>query len=213
MSRRATDSRGERALAVFLDQYFYSKEQTNRILTYAKRIYEKKLQVRGIDILLENKRKIDEKAQLYYINNPLDSFAFEIDYYDEEKEAVVDGWFISQSNETDDYLLLWIENARTRQINRLVAEDFEVVKADLIEKKRIKEYLKGIGVYDYGLKKKAVEMRDNDKARVNLGEYCHLTYSTAGFSEKPINLVIQKNVLDDLSHGRFVITKEEVKII
>ena len=213
MSRRATDSRGERALAVFLDQYFYSKEQANRLLAYAKRIYEKQLQIRGIDVLLEDKRKIDEKAQLYYINRPVDSFAFEIDYYDEEKESVVDGWFVSQSNETDEYLLLWIENARTTKINRLVSEDFEVVKADLIEKKHLKKYLEGIGITDCGLKKKAIEMRDSDVTRVDFDENCHLTYSTSGFSERPINLVIRKNILDNLSLGRFVITKEEVKAI
>ncbi len=213
MSRRATDSRGERALAVFLDQYFYSKEQANRLHAYAKRIYEKKLQIRGIDVLLDDKRKIDEKAQLYYINRPVNSFAFEIDYYDEEKEAVVDGWFVSQSNETDEYLLLWIERARTTKINRLVADDFEVVNANLIEKNHLKKYLEGIGITDYGLKKKAIEMRDCDIARVDFGENCHLKYSASGFTEKPINLVINKNVLDDLSYGRFVITKEEVKVI
>ena len=136
-----------------------------------------------------------------------------IDYYDEEKESVVDGWFVSQSNETDEYLLLWIENARTTKINRLVSEDFEVVKADLIEKKHLKKYLEGIGITDRGLKKKAIEMRDSDVTRVDFDENCHLTYSTSGFSERPINLVIRKNILDNLSLGRFVITKEEVKAI
>ena len=86
-------------------------------------------------------------------------------------------------------------------------------KADLIEKKHLKKYLEGIGITDRGLKKKAIEMRDSDVTRVDFDENCHLTYSTSGFSERPINLVIRKNILDDLSLGRFVITKEEVKAI
>ena len=48
---------------------------------------------------------------------------------------------------------------------------------------------------------------------VDFDENCHLTYSASGFSERPINLVVRKNILDDLSLGRFVITKEEVKAI
>ena len=213
MSRRLTDSRGEHALAVFLDQYLYSSEQVKRLFTYSERIHEKNLQIRGIDILLDGERKLDEKAQLYYINHPVDSFAFEIDYLDEEDDTVVDGWFINKTNETDDYLLLWIESARITRINRLVAEDFEVVYADLLEKKRLKDYLERSGITDYDLKKKAVEMRKREISRIDFGKECHLIYSLSGYSEKPINLVVRKGVLDDLSTGRFVITKEGVKVI
>ena len=65
---------------------------------------------------------------------------FLIDYYDEKTETVVDGWFIG-NNETDEYLLMWIPKARTNHINRLVAEDFICVNADLLQKKRIQDPL------------------------------------------------------------------------
>lgn len=217
MSRRAIDSRGEKAMGVFLDKYFYSRAYEARILSYAKRIYDKEHQIQGIDIIL-NDRAVDEKAQLYYINRPRDSFAFEIDYYNEEKKTIVDGWYIEPNNQTQDYLLLWIPKARTAQINRLVSEDFEVVEANLISKNHIKEYLKTIGVTDQILKTTAQEMRRNNIERKSINEDIHLTYSFKensfiDYSEKPINMVVKKELLDHMSTKRFEISKEDFAII
>lgn len=215
MSRREIDSRGEKALGVFLDTYFYSKTQERRILEYARRIYSKEMQKKGINLLLGDKCKIDEKAQLYYINKPLKSFAFEIDYYEESSDGIVDGWFINKNNETNDYLLIWIHEARTTHINRLVAEDFLKVEANLIEKEHIKEYIRRFGLSDAELKQKAIEMRNKKIKRVDIDSNCHLTYSynKGDYSEIPINLVINKQALDELSEKRFMITKECVEVL
>jgi len=212
MSRRESDSRGEKAMGVFLDKYFYSKAQEKRLLSYVERIYDKKLQLQGIDVLIDN-RNIDEKAQLYYINNPVDSFAFEIDYFSEERGHIVDGWFINDSNKTDDYLLLWIEKARTTEINRLVAEDFENVSVDLISKKHIKAYLDGLGISNAVLKKKALEMRKNKLKRVDFSDDIHLSYSMKGYAEEPINLVIKKKVLDEISTKQYKISKTDINVL
>lgn len=211
MSRRATESRGEKALGVFLDKYFYEKAREQRLITYFERIYAINEQKKGVNVLIGESQKIDEKAQLYYINRPVDSFAFEIDYFDERENGIVDGWFVSNSNETDEYLLMWIQEARTSHVNRLVAEDFEIVEADLIKKAHLKAYIEKLGISDKVLKKKAIEMRDKKTQRYDFNEECHITYSAKGFSDAPINLVIKKSVLDKLSEERFLITKDEVK--
>lgn len=211
MSRRETDSRGEKALGVFLDKYFYERAREQRLMAYFERIYTSAMQKKGIDVVIDESRKIDEKAQLYYINRPVDSFAFEIDYFDEKKNEIVDGWFVSKSNETDEYLLMWIQKARTNHVNRLVAEDFEKVEADLVKKARIKAYVEKLGITDRVLKQKAIEMRDRKTRRFDFNEDCHITYSIKGFSEAPINLVISKSVIDQLSEDRFLITKDKVE--
>ena len=211
MSRRAIDSRGEKAMGVFLDKYFYSKAQEARILTYAERIYDKHFQVQGIDVLLDG-RRIDEKAQLYYINRPVNTFAFEIDYYSEENDSIVDGWYINPSNQTEDYLLLWIPKARTTHINRLVSEDFEVVDANLISKSHIKAYLEKMNITDKTLKTKAIEMRDKNIERYTINDDIHLKYSMEGYSEKPINMIVKKEILDNLSKKRFEINKEGIVV-
>lgn len=215
MSRRNIDSRGEKALGVFLDTYFYSEAQKNRIFEYVNRIYAKELQKKGVDIVIEEKKKIDEKAQLYYINRPVESFAFEIDYYDEKSDGIVDGWFVSEKNETDEYLLMWINKARTNHVNRLVAEDFEEVEADLINKQHIKAYIAKLGATDSFLKQKAIEMRDKKMRRYDICDSCHITYSfdKGNYSEKPINIVIDKKILDELSEQRYLISKEKVEVL
>ena len=212
MSRREMDSRGEKAMSVFLDKYFYPKATEKRVLAYCERIYAKKLQKKGVDVLIDKDKKLDEKAQLYYINQPINSFAFEIDYYDEKTETVVDGWFIG-NNETDEYLLMWIPEARTNHINRLVAEDFICVNADLLQKKRIQSYVEKLGLTKKVLKEKAFMMRNENIERLDFGAMCHMVYSIKGFSEKPINLVVDKTVIDDLSDRIFEIKKDELKII
>lgn len=210
MSRRIIDSRGEKALSIFLDTYFYPKAREKRIITYYERVYNKEYQVKGIDILLDD-RRIDEKGQLYYINHPVDSFAFEIDYFEEEKNKIVDGWFINEANTTDEYLLMWIKKARTNQINRIVSEDFEIVNADLIRKIDLKDYLNDLKLSDNCLKEAAKEIRNNQIERKKFNDTCHLTYSMKGFSEMPINLVIKKEILDSISIKRFEINKDEIK--
>lgn len=199
-------------MGVFLDTYFYPKATAKRAFAYCERIYAKELQENGIDVLIDKDKKIDEKAQLYYINQPVDSFAFEIDYYDEKKEMVVDGWFI-ENNETDEYLLIWIPEARTNLINRLVAEDFICVNADLLQKKRIQAYVEKLGLTKKVLKEKANMMRNENIERMDISDMCHIVYSIKGFSEKPINLVVNKTVIDDLSDRIFEIKKDELKIL
>ena len=213
MSRREIDSRGEKAVGVFLDKYFYPKMTEARLFPYAQRIYAKKLQSKGIDILLGNKTKIDEKAQLYYINHPVMSFAFEINYYDETSKNIVDGWFIDNSIETDKYLLMWIPEARTTHINRLVAEDFEIIDASLLRRSRLKAYVEKLGLNDRKLKMNAYMMREKKIERLMINDDCHMTYSVKGYSEKPINLVVRKSIIDEMSDNIFEIRKDNVTVV
>lgn len=213
MSRRQIDSRGEKAISVFLDKYFYDKAREKRLLAYFERIYDAKLQIKGIDVLLDKERKIDEKAQLHYINRPLESFAFEIDYYSEEQNRIVDGWFVNVTNETEEYMLLWIDSAKTEKINRIVSEDFECVTANLLNKKHLKEYLIQLGITDQLLKKDAYEMRKKEIERIELSDDIYMRYSLDVYSEKPINMVIKKNLLDKISSKRFKIRKDGIEVI
>lgn len=213
MSSREIDSRGEKAIGVFLDKYFYAKAQEERIIAYAERIYDKNLQMKGIDVLVNRQRKVDEKAQIHYINRPLESFAFEINYYNEEKGFIVDGWFVSHNNETEDYLLLWIDSARTDQIYRIVSEDFECVTADLISKIHLRTYMEKLGINEQLLKKKAHEMRGKDIERIDLNEEIYLKYSNRVHPEKPINIVVKKSVLDNISTSRFRIRKDGITVL
>ncbi len=74
--RQIKIKKGEREKAVIDTIHkIHAESDHKKITVLARRNSELrtvKLQIHGVDILLEDKRKIDEKAQLYYINRPLD---------------------------------------------------------------------------------------------------------------------------------------------
>lgn len=212
MSNRVMDSRGERAIGLFLDKYFYPKLVSMGRVKSVERIYDASLQKKGIDIVVSGNIKVDEKTQLYYINKPLDTFIFEIDYWKTESGSIIDGWFISKTNETDIYLLLWINKARTSMINRLVSEDFIEVEACILSKKKVKEYIQRQGLTDGRLKEISKQMRKDAKKYWDISDECHLSFSQQ-LEEKPVNLVVKKRVLEELCEGMYLITKEKAELI
>lgn len=210
MSNRSIDSRGEAAISVFLDKYFYPELTKVGDINSFRRIYEKNAQKKGIDIILDDTIALDEKSQIYYINKPLNTFIFEISFFYKESKGYIDGWFVSENNETQVYLFLWINEARTNEVNRLVAEDFTSVEAMFIEKKRVKEYISSLGFSDAKLAEYANKMRENSTTRMDINEDCHLTLSNK-LEEKPINLVVNKEILEKLCKSSYIVGKDGLK--
>lgn len=212
MSNRISDTRGEKALAIFLDTYFYPAllKETKRF-SDIKRIYNVAEQKLGIDVLIYDQDAksltVDEKAQLHYINNPKDTFAFEVSFLQEDTGDVVDGWFVSRSNLTKCYMLVWLDKARTDKLNRIVAEDFEEVTIYFIVKEKIKSYLLELGLSTEALKEKASDMRQNNVKLIQISKDAFL-YHSEKYKESPINVVINRDVLKTKAYGIYHVTKE-----
>lgn len=216
MSRIVSDSRGEKAIGLYMDNTLYPWLVENKAINSFMRVYEKESQVKGIDVVLEDRmtkefKNIDEKAQLYYINNPVDSFAFEILFHREEKQ--MDGWFISGNNQTDYYMLMWIKSARETKVYRLVMEDFEEVEVYMIPKLSLQSY---VGKYMQDvriLKKEAQKMILTKQEKKSIDEGIYLRYSMKGYDEKPVNLVIKKEILKSYAKHIFIVKKNDIKMI
>jgi hypothetical protein len=77
-SRRTEDMSAESELARFLDENFYDHFPNADAFDSIERIYNKNLQLSGIDVVFNAKDgrtfRIDEKAQLYYLNKDLPTF-------------------------------------------------------------------------------------------------------------------------------------------
>lgn len=218
MSNRVSDTRGEKALGIFLDKYFYPFLQKKIELTDYKRIFSAEQQKSGIDVELinasGNSKNLDEKAQLHYINSPKETFAFEISYYSTEKNDYLDGWFVNDSNKTDFYLLIWIERARTAELNRIVAEDFEQLSVLLVSKRKIKSFIEKLGFSSLRLKAEAAELRENQDNNIkNCSEDIFIYKSVIEYDEKPINLIVPRVVLEELAYMKFLVTKAEVIVL
>ena len=78
-SRKRTDMAAEAELAAFLDLYLYQPLLQEGHFISIKRQQDRNQQLLGIDVEAETKNRkyrIDEKAQLYYINKDLPTFQY-----------------------------------------------------------------------------------------------------------------------------------------
>lgn len=212
MSNRKNDIRGEKALGLFLDKYFYPKLCEKENFAGAKRIYSSEAQKAGTDVLITHPSgttiAIDEKAQLHYINNPRPTFAFEVTFYSENTQDIEYGWFVNDSNKTDCYILIWIDAARTNQINRLVEEDFKEITVFFVPKKEIIQYLSGLGYSIDKIKVIASNMRSGTtESPYKLSTDTFIYYTNERYDEKPINVVIGKKALSNIAYGIYKVTR------
>ena len=214
MSNRRMDTRGEKALGLFLDKFFYPELVDSRGLLKSERIYDTKKQKEGIDLLIYvnsgNVLKIDEKAQLHYINAPKPTFAFEVSYLLDKDKRVMDGWFINTANQTDYYNLIWINDARTHCLNRIVAEDFLEITALLIGKKNVARYLSDNGYTLEKIKLLAQKMRNNREKIIHLTADSFMYFSEGQYEEEPINVVINERILRKYAVGVYTVTRDNI---
>ena len=156
---------------------------------------------------------IDEKAQLYYINKGLPTFAFEVSFSDRlGKERL--GWLLNDELKTNFYMLIWPYASNTN-LSTIKKEDFCKVDCLLIRKDKIKKYL-----YDNGWTNEKI-LSEIFKIR-NLGlqgkisipgvkNFYFYHSSSEKYQENPINIVIRKNILIDLADYEFLVTKDKLK--
>lgn len=226
-SFRNQDMRAEQQLGEFMDAYFYSRLKANdgSPLTYT-RMRDKNSQLKGIDVCIEAEERkiyIDEKASIYYSNAMLPTFAFELDSIQKGHMDPVEGWFINDDLKTGYYMLIWPnvkcykpEKQGTqwvrKDLKKIVKEDFTIVEAMLIEKKELRIFLERKGYDRDYLSKYAKYIRDlyskeSDKQDQEITENVKISYS-GQLAEKPINLVIRKEVLRDLAKAVYLISAD-----
>ena len=216
MSRRRLDMQAETELAIFLDEYFYSRLIDSGELSSAQRITYSETQREGIDVIVTKnswQAFIDEKAQLYYINDGLPTFAFELGFLLDGRETI--GWFLNDALRTDRYFLLW-PNATTSDLECLTAKDFTSVYGLMIKKKSVQQYLQGIGLSKEHLLRDLHQLRADGtvgKHRSgNSGVYYYVSDPNQ-YSESPINLVISKSILKNIASAAYNIKPDALERI
>lgn len=232
-SNRKQDMRAERVLGEFMDTSFYSKlhdKEGNRI-SY-KRITDAATQCQGIDVIIEvaNKRiLIDEKATLYYSNLMIPTFAFEVNSIQKSASEPVVGWLLNDELKTDYYMLIWpnvkckenkLKNVWERvSLDSLKKDDFTIVEAMLIKKKSILDYLESERwrkdrIISYANQIRTRYENDSEDNRLAIHEKNNFYfYFTKKLAEKPINIVIRKDILRQLADASYFISNEQyVKI-
>ena len=223
-SFRHQDTLAEQMLGDFMDEYFYSRLKTRdgRPLEY-KRVSDKEAQLKGIDVCIElDDRKIfiDEKASIYYSNAMIPTFAFELDSIQKGHPLPVEGWFINDELETEYYMLIWpnikcnLQNGKwiRKEIKDIRKDDFTIIEALMIKKSDLRERLGSQGYDRIRLIEYARRFRDmcgkaDERFEEDIIDGVKIVFS-GQLAERPINLVIRKELLMEMAKRAYLISAD-----
>jgi hypothetical protein len=216
-SRRNDDMSAEAQLACFLDTYLYNRFPQSDSFSRIERMHNKTDQLAGVDVRFTGKDgtvyDVDEKAQLYYLNKNLPTFAFEIQFLREGRPTI--GWLCNNSLKTDLYLLIW--PFATQDTPRDIRWH-QFAKADclLIQKKRLLAMLEREGLTIERMQREAAQLRANGHTgKVTIDGVRGIYYFASDpqrYREAPINIVVAKDRLRSIAQRRYIVTKESVEV-
>ena len=165
-------------------------------------------QLKGVDYVFESavgkKVYVDEKSQLHYLNNNINTYCLEVGMINRAGEHIK-GWFIDEKNITELYLLVY-PNAEGKTYRDVKKDDFDTVEYLLVPKESIKKYLQEKGLTEERIVEeedylRAVSMYDNlPRARKEVNGI-RMTLSLVGrngepMAEQPCNIILPKEVYE-----------------
>lgn len=191
------DKRLEELFGSWLDSHLYPSFPVEGLSGF-QRVNDENYQKKGIDTIVQakgNKLLIDEKATLHYINKNIPTFAFEL----LNRTSGAQGWLYNQSYLTTHYLLAW-PNA-TNPDSILESGDYSNADVMLIERASLIDMLAKKRLDKTALKEKVdyylpKVTRQSFKFELVPGI---TLFFTEWLAEKPINIVIKKNLLDTIA--------------
>lgn len=215
-SRRASDMSAEAQLAIFLDKYLYERFPNIHRYSSIQRITEKREQLDGVDVRFTMKDgrvfNVDEKAQLYYLNKDLPTFAFELQFL--RHGVPTTGWLCNGHLKTDHYLLIW-PFADRDTLSGISWHDFTKADCLMIAKQGILAFLEEKGLTVDRLMADANELRQQGrtgKVRIDgsSGIYYFASYPSS-YAEAPINIVISRSYLFQIAARRYIVTPQGIE--
>lgn len=199
MSNYNNDYKSEQIVGNFLDKYFYPQSPFNLI----ERVSDIELQYKGIDVLAEFKNKvlkIDEKAVIgkrYKKITDLKTFSMELSFLN-PNYSIKKGWFFSKEKETSHYLFCWLDRVRDKDYIEDVS-DIYFIEVMLIDRMKLLKYINNeYGLSPNDLLLKSEDMRRNNISLIKLKGLTRI-YMSAHLPEEPVNLLIDKKELKNLS--------------
>lgn len=207
------DLKIESYISVWLDKNFYS----DNIFQYTLRTPEQYLQHKGVDIVQksyeiygDNKEHIvDEKTAIRYVKkehseNSLGSFAFELEYL---KDGILkDGWLFGEKYSlTEFYQVMWlwgnvpIIGKYKYDWKKITDQNITKIEGYILEKKKIQRYAECLGITKQNIKllRKNLEKVPNHRIELDDGQASIIL--SDNIPEKPINLVIKNQKLNELA--------------
>lgn len=215
-SRRADDMTAEAQLAIFLDRYLYDRFPNKQRYSSIERLTSKSDQLKGTDVRFTMNDgqvwNIDEKAQLYYLNRNLPTFAFEIQFL--RQGIPTTGWLCNKRLDTHYYLLIWPFANRDSPAG-IVWSDFTKAECYMVKKEDVLAFLREKGLTVEQLLTDATRFREKGltgKIKIEgiSGVYYYIS-APSKYVEEPINIVISKTNLHRIATRHYIVTPEGVE--
>ncbi len=196
MSNFQEDLSKETILAKFLEEKY--KNELGWSIT---RILDKEVQKAGVDFILHQDgldKRIDEKAQLSYINSTLPTFALEIDYFINGNKKR--GWLFDDNKWTDSYAFVFSILVNNTAGSLKEVKDIVSCEVVLVNRLKLLNELANRGL----TLKTCIEA----SAKLRLGADFKEQHNLSGFnfhfskqlSEQPVNLIVSKRFLEEIGN-------------
>lgn len=178
----------------FMDEYFYSK-----LGEEWKRVADSELQQRGVDVVFGD-CKIDEKVKVKdgYLNRILEYPSFELSFVNRYLKRQL-GWFVDKNNITDYYAFIAVYTDANGEYS-ISSDNIDHLNVLFVNKIEIMQYVLDNNI-DLGADIRELAGEDMGDRLEHPGTGIHIKLSTQ-FSEKPINMVVRRNILYGLDSTR-----------
>ena len=206
MTTRRKDTKVEKEVAEFMDQFLWKKLAAHKNIV-TKRITDKELQLKGVDVQLGG-MNIDEKCKFHGLLNQILQYpSFEVSFIDSAGN-IQDGWFVKDNNITTHYAYIAVFADTDNEYN-ITFNNIQKLNVLIIKKAEVKKMLED------DLVKDAEELRDlmfEDRKTYSHRKYW-LKISNNLF-EQPVNLVTTRKQLLNLESTREIeVTRTTIKRI
>lgn len=156
-TRRTRDSKDEKIVGEFLDNYFYPTFTTS-----ITRNTDKATQIKGLDITVKNEEgysyTIDEKASTRWAGRHLSTFAHEISAVNISGVSY-DGWLLDFDSCSDYLVEVWVDEVNSTDGRLYEYNNISDATIVLIKKSDLWSYLKRKNVSSIELKEIADKLR------------------------------------------------------
>ncbi|MFC4095769.1 hypothetical protein [Euzebyella saccharophila] len=184
------DLQKEQRLQILLDCYYKTYLQNYSF----QRESDLKKQLKGIDLVLTQRNtnisyNVDEKAQLDYINDDLPTFAFEINYFKNDKIRM--GWLFDTKKETHFYSLV-------TAIYEDEPNKFTSCKITFVNRNKLLHFLSDKGIDQNTFYHSDLVHGKKIIPQLHHRKQGYLYLSSNNKAEKPLNLILKLDFLVEM---------------
>lgn len=196
MSSFQKDLTHEKILGKFLDEH-YKKSNLS-----VKRMEQIEWQYKGVDLLLEENNltfKVDEKAQLSYLNKSLPTFALEIDFIKDSQ--LKQGWLFDSEKVTEIYAFIFGIHLINKAASLTKPEDIQCCDAIFVNRMKLINELSKLRIDSDFCQQQSKLLREN-KSGIRIEHPSGFNFQISNqLSEKPVNLIVRKSFLKKIGRS------------